>query len=270
MNNNELKILNLSEGYLIFIDETGDSFVHFDLEKYKDPSIFPVMTVAALIVSRLDYQNILLPGINKIKNDFFHKETLCLHFREIRRKDGIFKLFLDENIYSKFKDEMDSLIANSRIQFVVASIDKIKLVEKAKEFKKKTGSSYKVGDIYLRDVEYVLERIAHFLDSCKQNGKIIFETRGGKESKKIQGVLDAAKLNGTFYHSKDVFNLLDREILFFNKKDNINGLQLVDYCVYSFDRHAKNPLDSNNKFFNFLRQFIYKGDFWEYGLKEWP
>ena len=79
-----------------------------------------------------------------------------------------------------------------------------------------------------------------------------------------------AKLNGTFYCPKERFKNIDDDILFFNKKDNINGLQLADYCTYSFSRHTKNPKDIDNKFFDFLRKFVYKGNFGEYGLKEWP
>lgn len=70
-NKKEQEILNLPYRYLIFIDEVGDSFVHFDLKKYEDPSVFPVLTITALIVSRSVYGEILMLGIDEIKEYFF-------------------------------------------------------------------------------------------------------------------------------------------------------------------------------------------------------
>lgn len=267
-NKKESEILRLPHRYLIFIDEVGDPFVHFDLEKYEDPSIFPVMTVTALVVSRTVYQEILMPGLDEIKQHFFKNKNIYFHSREIRRKDGIFKIFLNDALYTEFKDKMDSLLDKSSITIISSSINKIKFVKKAEEFQARVGVSYNIGDIYLRNVDYVLERLGHFLQD--ESGKIIFEIRGKKESKRIQGVLADAKQNGTFYCPKERFRGINDKILFFSKKDNINGLQIADYCTYPFARHAKNPTDADNKFFDILRRYIHKGDFREYGLKEWP
>lgn len=253
---------------MIFIDETGDPKVHLDLNVYKDPSVFPVMTVTALLIPKTIYQEILLPGLDEIKKHFFDKTKICFHSREIRRKDGIFKIFLNEELHKEFKIKMNLLLEKSSITLISSSINKIKLVKKAREFYKKTSNKYNIGDIYLRNVDYVLERIGHFLKS--DTGKIIFETRGKKESKRIQEVLNSAKKNGTFYYPKEHFKGLDGEILFFQKRENINGLQIVDYCTYPFARHAKNRYDPDNKFFKVLEKYIYKGNYGRYGLKEWP
>jgi hypothetical protein len=79
-----------------------------------------------------------------------------------------------------------------------------------------------------------------------------------------------SKVNGTFHKSKENFAGIDANIKFFRKADNINGLQIADYCVYPFARHAKNPDDEGNQFLGILRRFIYQGDYGEYGLKGWP
>lgn len=267
-NKKELKILKSSHKYLIFIDEVGDPSVHFDLKKYKNPSVFPIMTVIAIIISKVDYQNILIPRVDDIKEYFFKDKNIYFHSREIRRKDGIFKIFLNKELYFDFKIKIDSLIDKSSIIIISSSINKIKFVQKANKFKEMSGEKYNIGNIYLKNVGYILERIGHFLKD--ESGKIIFEKRGKKESRRIQAVLTDAKKDGTFHHSKNRFRKIDDEILFFDKKDNINGLQIADYCAYPFARHAKNKLDENNKLFDFLRKYIYEGSFKEYGLKEWP
>lgn len=227
------------------------------------------MTTTAVIVSRKNYQNIMQPRMAELKKKLFgNNENIYFHSREIRRKDGIYKIFLNKNLYKKFKLEMDVIIEKSRIKIITSSINKIKLQKKAEKFHKRTGNKYDFGDLYLQNVNYILERLGHFLK--KKTAKIIFETRGKKESKRIQGVLAEAQRNGTFYHAKERFQSMNKRIAFFAKKDNINGLQMVDYCVYPFSRHTKNPKDKDNKFFDFLRQFVYKGNYGEYGLKEWP
>jgi len=267
-NKKEMEIINLSHRYIVFIDETGDPTFHKDLSIYDDQSVFPVMTVTALIIPRVVYRDITMLQIDNLKQELFNSKKIYFHSREIRRKDGIYKIFLNENLYQEFKDKIDGIIEKSSIQIISCSIDKRKLLQKSIDFKKETGNDYNIGDLYLRNVDYVLERVGHFLED--ETAKIIFETRGKRESKRIQGVLTNAKEKGTFYCNSKQFQGIDKNILFFSKQDNINGLQLVDYCTYPFARHAKDNSDENNLFFDFLRKYIYKGSYGEYGLKEWP
>lgn len=272
MNDNHLErekeIIDMPYEYLVFIDETGDPFFHRDMSAYDNPAVFPTMTVLAMIVPRALYKKVMMPGMDDIKEKFFSKKEIYFHSREIRRKDGIYKIFLDPVVYDNFKIAMNDILEKSLVSIVSSSINKLKLLKKTIDFREKTGTSYNVGDLYLRNVDYVFERIGHFLKG--KSAKIIFETRGKVESARIQGVLNEAKNNGTFYCSKERFRGIDQKILFFTKKDNINGLQMADYCVYPFARHAKDSSDQENKFFDVLRQHVYKGDHSEYGLKEWP
>jgi hypothetical protein len=261
-------ILKLPYKHLIFLDEVGDPFLHKDIKSYDDPTFFPVMTVTAIILSKNKYKSVLMPELDRMKKKYFGTEAISFHSREIRRKAGLYKIFLDDKIYASFKNEIDGLLEKSEIKIISSSINKISFAKKALEFEKQSGQQYNVGDIYLKNVGYVIERIGHLLKG--ESGRIVFEERGRKESRKIQALLTDAKLNGTFYCSKKRFSSINDKIMFFNKRDNINGLQIADYCTYPFARHSKNPKDINNKFFNLLRKYIYKGDHSEYGLKEWP
>jgi len=267
-NEKERNIIGLPHRYIVFIDETGDPTFHKNLSIYDDPSVFPIMTVTALIIPRITYRDITMLQIDNLKQEFFNSKEIYFHSREIRRKDGIYKIFLDKDFYQDFKNKIDGIIEKSSMQIISCSIDKRKLLKRAIDFKNKNGTEYNIGDLYLKNVDYILERLGHFLRN--KTAKIIFETRGKKESKRIQGVLTNAKEKGTFYCKTKQFQGIDKDILFLTKQDNINGLQLVDYCTYSFARHTKNNNDKDNLFFNFLRKYIYNGDYGEYGLKEWP
>src|SRR3989338_11548542 len=100
-NKREREIVELQEDFLIFLDEVGDPFLHRTISDYDDPSRFPVLTVTAVIVSRAVYQDVLMPGLDEIKLFFFKDIHIHLHSREIRRKDGIFKHFLDARVDRK-------------------------------------------------------------------------------------------------------------------------------------------------------------------------
>jgi hypothetical protein len=259
----ELEIFKLPERYLVFIDETGDPFMHRDIKKYNHPTVFPVMTVTALIVSSKVYRDVMVPSIDEIKRQFWNTRDIHLHSNEIRRKDGIFKTLLNPDNYKTFKEKMLSTLEKSSATIISSSINKMKLLKKADKFKIDSGQEYDPGDLYMKNVDWVLERIGHFLKT--DDARVIFETRGNKESRRIRGVLTSAKKNGTFYHSKERFKNISNEVLFFTKKDNVNGIQMADYCTYPFARHAKDPKDADNKLFDLLRTYVYKGDFSEYG-----
>ena len=62
-NKNEKNILKLNEEYVIFLDESGDSKLHDNLEIYNRPTVYPIFTITALIIKRSDYEKILLPKI---------------------------------------------------------------------------------------------------------------------------------------------------------------------------------------------------------------
>lgn len=263
----EGEVCAVNERYLAFIDETGDPFVHKDRNRYSDPTVFPVLTVSALVVSTAVYKEVLLPAIDDIKTYFWNTRDIHFHSNEIRRKDGIFKVFLDSSKYEEFKQMMLGALEKSSITLISSSINKLKLLDKAERFKAETGNDYNPGDLYLRNVEWVFERIGHFTKD--DSTRIVFETRGRKESRRIQGVLAAVKQQGTFYNPKERFKHIHDDILFFTKENNVNGIQMTDYCTYPFARHAKNGTD-DNRLFDLLRPFVYQGNFGEYGLKEWP
>jgi hypothetical protein len=260
-NENENKIISCGCDYLAFIDETGDPKLHKDITIYARPTVSPVSTVLSIVILKDDYKNILLPEMAKLKLKYFRNQNVILHSNDIRNKNGVFKVFLNEEIYSDFKKDIILLIKNSKLKIISSSINKLKLLEKY-------GYDYDIGDIYIKNVEYVFERIGHLAKN--KNVKIIFETQGKKESAKISNLLNNLKLNGNFYCNKERFSNIENEILFYKKIDEVNGIEIADYCAYPFSRHAKNSKDENNKLFDFLLDFIYNGDFNDYGIKEWP
>jgi hypothetical protein len=131
----ENEICAVEERYPAFIDETGDPFIHKDPARYNDPTVFPVLTVSALVVSTTVYKEVLRPAIDDIKMHFWATRDIHLHSNEIRRKDGIFKVLLDPVKYDEFKHMMLAALEKSSITIISSSINKMKLLEKAEIFK---------------------------------------------------------------------------------------------------------------------------------------
>lgn len=261
---------SIDSDYFIFIDETGDKKFHKDISIYDSPSVFPVSTVTAVLISKESYLNITVPEIKKLKIKYFGDERVVLHSNDIRNKNKAFKVFINEELYSEFKKDIINIFEKSEISIISSSINKIKLLNKYLEYKSK-GSEYNPGDLYIKNIEFLSERICHFLKSKKsKRGQLVFEAQGKKESNDIRTLFEDLRKDGSSYMNKDNFVSINKEILFFKKDDHISGVEVADYCVYPFSRHAKNNNDTNNILFSILKRFVYSGDYGSYGLKEWP
>lgn len=257
----EKAILNLPHDYFVFIDENGNSAFHIDPKVYDNPSISAIFTLTALIVPNNAYRDIMMPRIDDIKQEFFNNKDIYFHSHSIRRNIGPFKIFLNKHQYGQFKARMDSVIQESAPTFVSFSIDKRLLIDMFLSYQDSVGAK-----VYLNDMVYLMEFVG-LLDLMKQflgsrTAKIIFETIGKRESKRIQSVLHYQVDNNLTETG------VDRDVLFFTKQDNINGLQMVDYCSYPFFRHANNNNDPDNKFFDVLEPYVYK-DHSSSGIREW-
>lgn len=80
----------------------------------------------------------------------------------------------------------------------------------------------------------MLERFILFLSYNNQRGDVMFESRGGKEDKKLMNSFRMLYRNGTDYISADLWQerLTSGELKVKPKKANIAGLQLADLIAH--------------------------------------
>lgn len=214
-NISEKIILDRMEEFLVFMDETGDSKVHQDIRMYEHPTVYPVSTLAAIVIEKEKYENITLPRMLILKNKLFKNKEVHFHSNEIRRKDGIFKIFLDKKIYDYFKFEIIEICKDSNIQIITSSINKIKLLEQ-KEKLNRSGTDYDIGDLYIKNIEWVLEKVSDLIKTKK--AILIFEMQGKKETKSVKTLIAHLHENGDFYSDKNTFKNISKDILFLVKK----------------------------------------------------
>ena len=187
--------------YLIFVDENGNMALYDDVGLYGEPGAQAVFTLTAMIVPVGAYRDVLVLGVRGVVGGIWGEADVHLHSRDIRRRSGVFDIFYDESLYSRFKNDMNGLLREVDPRFVSCSVDKRALSEKMALYRRETGKEYAVGDIYLDCFEYVLERAARFLGDKK--GAIVFDMTTGR--KKIQRMLVRCKREGGTRHPGEVF-----------------------------------------------------------------
>ena len=82
------------------------------------------MTITALIIKASVYNDIFVPSLDDIKQKLWNSREVHFHSNEIRRKDGIFKVLIDETKYRDFKISMTKILENSSVTIVSSSINK--------------------------------------------------------------------------------------------------------------------------------------------------
>lgn len=242
--------------YYLFIDESGDhGLVNID------PS-FPIFVLCGIIISEADYICID-SGLDSIKKQFWNNKTVILHSRDIRKCEKEFQILFDQQIKSSFYTQINSIIENSNYGVVASAINKQKHINTYGRLS---------ADVYELSLSFIVERTIFYLDTIKNQSKqleIIIERRGKKEDSALEQHFQRLLARGTGYVSQQRLQTVSPKIIFKDKKDNINGLQMADLLAYPIARYAIDPNRANPSFEKFESKFHQKGGKL-YGLKVFP
>lgn len=245
---------DISEDFIIFIDESGDH----SLDKI-DPS-YPIFVLVGCIFDTKTYKNSSVPQINQYKHDIFQTKDIILHSRDIRKRTGSFNQLMNESFREKFYHETNKLMDELQYQIICSIIKKIDL---------KFSYPNPISP-YNLTLSFIMERYRHFLNRKRSSGFVIVESRGKKENKDLLDFFNVLMSDGTYY-IKD-FPKHIKGILFIEKSKNISGLQIADLCAYPLGRKVLNPLEENLSF-NVIAQKLYdgfQGKPKRYGFKIFP
>jgi hypothetical protein len=221
--------------YYLFIDESGDH----GLVKL-DPD-FPVFLLCGLLTSEENYANIR-KNINALKSSFWGNKEVILHSRDIRKCDKEFQILLDYQVKQKFYVGIQDIIENSKYRVLASAIDKEKYIKMYGKLS---------NDVYELALSFIIERAIFSLDevvNVEKQLEIVIERRGKKEDKKLDEHFQRLLSRGTAYITSERLNAVHTKIVFSNKKENINGLQLCDLVAYPIARYVINPKRANPAF----------------------
>ena len=212
----------MNKEYYLFLDETKPN-AHGDY-----------FALGGYAILKEDYENILVPKLQKIKTDLMPDPNLPLHLYDMRKNIKGFEFLSDMNVRNSLFDRMKQLIKDLPINIFVASINK-----------KKYSNMYhdKINDVYDITLQTILENFVHFLIENNATGSFFVESRNSIENKYLQVCYYRLLTGGTLYIDSNT--IMDKlSILSFPlKSDNNLGVQLADFIPVSFIRHMVGSKD---------------------------
>lgn len=193
--------------YMIFVDETVPDTTN------------PYLCFAGIIVSRKDYENVIIPKVNALKTKHFGTTGIVFHFAEMRKAVNQFSCLADSTKRTAFWHEYVALISSLPFTVLGVYFDP-KLMTAV--FPNGKYDAYEVGFISL------LDNVLHFLRANDSRGQMTVESRTfAQNAELLEAFLDYKK-RGSLYLKEETITKHLSSLGFITKKDNCIGLQLAD------------------------------------------
>lgn len=258
--------------YRLYVDEVGNP----DLKSSENEDHrYLCLTGVVFEIQYVD--KILFPEIEKIKKDFFKShpdEPIIFHRKEILYKKPPFSILKDPKIEDSFNSIL--LVYLKKWDFTVIAV----IIDKREHDERYSAWKY---DPYHYCQEILIERFRLFLSIKNAKGDIMFESRGGKEDRRLKNSFRNIIENGTHNLSPEDLQIhfTSKEVKVKPKTANIAGLQVADLIAHPTRRwFLKNifkkddgKMTFGDKIIDLLEKdkfFRYKNEINGYGAKKLP
>ena len=185
--------------YIAFIDESGDHGM-----KKIDPES-PHFALTAAVYTKEEYIMREVPAMIRLKMGFWGHEGVIFHDYDIKKKNGPFKILIDNAEKIRFWDALSVHFQNTTATLISAVIDKQAHANQYRD----------PANPYQLCVQFVLERIQMM---TKAPTTIVFESRGKSEDKKVRAWAEATIVS----------RKCDFDVYFAKKQSKVAGLQIAD------------------------------------------
>ncbi len=242
--------------HYLFIDESGDhglTMVNPD---------FPVFLLCGVLIANDNYEK-TRTDINALKTSIWGNKLVILHSRDIRKCEKEFSKLFDIEIKKDFYNRINTIMSENNYIIIASAIRK-------DDYIKRFGRLS--NDVYELALSFIIERAIFFLDDIKEENKeleIVIERRGTIEDKKLGEHFQRLLSRGTGYVNAARLTDYKLSIVFKDKRENINGLQLADLIAYPVARYVIDP-ERANPAFEIIEPKIYAKGSKRYGLKVFP
>jgi hypothetical protein len=224
--------------FVVYVDESGDhSLVSID----KD---YPVFVLALCVFHKRHYSEKIVPAVEKLKFNYFGHDSVVLHESEIRKQRGAFAFLAQRAVREQFMGQLSSIMAASNFILIACVVDKARLP-------KNDGAT---SNLYHIALGICLDALRGFLAEKRQDSlktHVVVECRGKKEDTELE--LEFRRIcDGNNPSGKE----LPFEIVFADKKTNLDGLQLADLVARPVGINHLRPAQEN-KAFELLKSKFY-------------
>jgi hypothetical protein len=241
--------------FIVYVDESGDhSLTSINPEN-------PVFVLVFCIVSKQAYRETIVPGVQKLKFDFWGHDCVVLHGHEIRKAKGEFRILLNPTTRARFLERLNQAIAATPVTVIASAIRKQAYLSRYTD----PANPYEVA------LGFCMERLQRWLEEHAQHDRtthVIVERRGRSEDNQLElefrRVADGANWTGS--------KMGNLEIRFMDKKHKSTGLQIADLFAHPISRHVINPAQPNRAYELIEPKFrrSMRGAVTGYGLKVFP
>lgn len=209
--------------YILFLDETNPGTGN------------PYFCLAGFCIKRKDYEDIMIPEINKIKKDIFNDTSIIFHYTDIKNNRGVFSCLKNTELRNKFWQNMTKTL--NHINFTVMGV----------YFNRKNMTNiFGNGATTQYDVafRYLLDNYTHFCKCKNAYGHICIESRTFKENTLLQEIFFNYLTHGSSYYNSEIVKKYLTSIGFLIKGDNCIGLQIADIIPVRLLRFINNKPDT--------------------------
>ena len=241
--------------YYFFIDESGDH----GLSRI-DPG-FPVFVLTGILISKENYIH-LGNRVIALKQALWPDKKVILHSSDIRKCEKEFVVLFDHDKKRFFYNTLEEIMKQGQYTIISAGVKKA-------EYNKKYG---KIGeDVYQVSLSYIIERLVFYMDDQPGNKQVFvyIEKRGKNEDKLLAMHMQKILSRGTYFVKPNRLETLIKGFRFYDKKQDIIGLQIADLIAYPTARYLIDPERANPSFDIFCDKFYIKNG-QRYGLKIFP
>ena len=225
--------------YTLFLDESGDH----NLRSYKASG--DLFLLCGCIIQSSDIKEIDR-RLNDFKLQYFGTKDVVLHYRDIRKRLGVFSFLCDSDKNKVFLEDLRSILLDTNFRLLLSVIDKRCFIQTYGRM---------ADDPYLISFNFIIERYIYSCTADMQNSYIIAEKRGNKEDEKLIQRWVSIYQKGTSYVDSREIQSKIKEFSMKRKSENINGLQIADIAASSCLRHFIHPNKSED-FFDILKHKI--------------
>ncbi|MCR5628724.1 DUF3800 domain-containing protein [Eubacterium sp.] len=222
------------------------------LDEQKSSSNNPFFCLAGIIVDRQEYENNIIPEINKIKIKYFGRTDIVFHYTDMKNNKREFEILKNSDFRNTFWQDFNQTVKNMNFTSLGAVVDynKIRVV-----YDFGNAECYKLAFVRLIN-NYIL-----FLKKKNGRGSVIFESLSWNENVFVQEVFFHVMNYGTDMYTVDTCKKYLSTIGFVTKKENSVGLEIADFVPNSFVRELNKSKNFHNVGKNFVdKKFSVDGD----------
>lgn len=227
--------------YVVYVDESGDhSLASIDAG-------YPVFVLALCVFHKRHYSEKIIPALEKLKFNYFGHDSVVLHETDIRKQKGDFAFLSHLPTRNEFMNRLSEIMVQSNFILIACVVDKARL----------SRSEGTASNPYHIALDICLHRLHSFLAEKEQQNlqtHVVVECRGKKEDRELE--LEFRRIcDGDGVNTQPLpFN-----IVFADKKTNLDGLQLADLVARPVGLNYIRPGQANQAFEVLKRKFYCDG-----------